>query len=95
MLVCQGSGQRPLHDPLQFPEVGDVLSQQVVLDDAPELRLIPADDGVVIVVQEFGTVCRFTFAHVSATVLFDDFGGDSQADDAVDCPPPVAVELVV
>ena len=52
------------------------MSQQVVLDDAPEFRLVPVDDGKVVVAQEFGAVCRFAVERVRAAVLLDDFGGN-------------------
>ena len=32
--------------------MGDVLGQQVVLNDAPKLRLVPIHDGEIIIVDE-------------------------------------------
>ncbi len=76
VLGRQGLGERLLHDLLQLPEVGNVQGQQVVLDDAPKLRLIPAYDGVVIIGQQFVAVRWFVVAHVGVTVLLDDFCGN-------------------
>ena len=67
----------------------------VVLDDAPDLRLIPAYDGVIIIGQQFVAVCRFAVAHVGLAVLLDDFGGNSQSDVAIDAASTEMVVLVV
>ena len=75
--------------------MGDVVGQKVVVDDAPELRLVLFHDGVILVVDEVTAVCRFAFAHVGLAMLFDDVGGNPQSDLAVDPAPTVAVELVV
>ena len=60
-----------------IPNWGDIVGRKVVLDDAPELRLIPAYDGVIIIGQHVLAVGRFAVAHVGLAVLFDDFGGNS------------------
>ncbi len=73
----------------------DVLGQSVVLDDAPELRLIPVHDGEIIIVDEFVAVCRFAVSHVGLAMLFDNLGGNSQTNAAVDLSRPVGIELVV
>ena len=61
----------------------------------PELRLILVHDGVIRVVEKVGAVHRFAVAHVSAAGLFDDFGGNSQPNLAVDAAPTTMVELVI
>ena len=95
VLACEGLSQRLPHDPLQSPELGDVVGRKVILDDAPELRLIPAYDGVIIIGQQFVAVCRFAVAHVGLAVLLDDFGGNSQSDVAIDAASTEMVVLVV
>ena len=45
---------RGLHDPVQPVKPMDVTGQQVVLDDAPVLGPVGADDGVVVVVDQRG-----------------------------------------
>ena len=71
------------------------MSQYVVLDDAPELRLVPGHDGVILVVDKAVAVCRFAVFHVGVAVLFDDFGGNPQSDFAVDRSTPGWVVLVI
>ena len=39
------------------------MSQYVVLDDAPELRLVLGHDGVILVVDKGVAVCRFAVFH--------------------------------
>ena len=73
----------------------DVLGQSVVLDDAPELRLVSVHDGEVIIMEEFVAVCRFTFAHVGLAMLLDDFGGNPYSYLAIEFSIPIGVELVV
>ena len=55
MLRGQRLEHRGLDDPTQPVQSGDVPGQQVVLDDAPVLRSVGADDGGVIVVQQLGS----------------------------------------
>ena len=73
----------------------NVVGHEVVLDDAPEFRLIPVHDGVILVVGECRAVCRFAVSHVGLAVLFDDFGGNPQPDAAIDSSLPVGVDFVV
>ena len=74
---------------MQSPEVGDFVGQEVVLNDAPELRLVPADDGVILVIVETCATHRLAVAHVGVAVLFDDFGGNSQTNSAIDFSLPM------
>ncbi len=76
VLGRKGSCERPSHDPLQSPEMGYVLGQQVVLDDTPELRLVLLHDGVIRIVYEDVAVCRFAVLHVGTAVLLDNFCGN-------------------
>ena len=73
----------------------DVGGQEVVLDDAPELRLIPADDGVIIIGQQFVAVRRFAVAHVGSAMLVDDFGGNPQPDSTIDLALTTVVVLII
>ena len=52
LVLCRkGSCQRHLHDRLQSPELGDVVGQKVVVDDAPKLRLVLCHDGEILIVE--------------------------------------------
>ena len=53
--------QRGLHHPMQPPEPGDVLGEQIILHEAPILRLVLIHDGVIGVEQQFrsgGSLCH-------------------------------------
>ena len=78
-----------------FPKWETFRVQQVVLDDASELRLIPAHDGEIIIVYEYAAVYRLAVTHVGVAVLLDDFGGNPQSDATIDFSPSIAVEFVV
>ena len=80
---------------MQFAKVGYVQGQQVVLDDAPELRLIPVHDRIVRIEDEFVTARRFAVLHVGAAVLLDDVCGNPHTYAAIDFSPPIAVQFVV
>ena len=52
LVLCRkGPYQRHLHDPFQFPEMGDVVGQKVVVNDASELRLVLCHDGEIFIVE--------------------------------------------
>ena len=55
--------------------MGDVLGQQVVLNDSSELRLIPAHDGETIIVYEYAAVYRLAVAQRYPQKVCNQSGG--------------------
>ena len=94
VLAGQGLEHRGLHDPVQPVESADVTGQQVVLDDAPVLGPVGADDGVVVVVHQLGSARGFAALEVGGALGLDHRPGHAQPDRAVD-RPLAAGDLVV
>src|SRR6266700_876653 len=65
--------QRCFRYPVQFVEPVNVMSQEIVLNHSPVLRLILADNAVITVTKEVGSLCWFTTPYVECTFLFNDF----------------------
>ena len=77
MFGCQCFEKRGLHDPVQSPKPGDVLGEQVILNESSILRLILAHDGVILVEKQFRATYRFSVAHIQGELLFHDIIGKS------------------
>src|SRR5260370_31426880 len=83
--------QRGQRDPLQSAQSPDVAGQQVILDNAPELRSVGTDDDVVISVHQSGASRGFAALEVGAAFSLDHRLRNAQSDAAVDCGPGRAV----
>ena len=66
--------------PVQSP---DVAGQQVVLNDAPVLGTVAADDRVVLLVHQPGPSLGFSPSHVPGAFRLDHIGGHVQPDATV------------
>jgi len=56
------------------------------LNETLVLGLVAADDGEIIILDQFVAVCRYSLLHVFGTSLLDDIGRNSQPNFAIDCP---------
>ena len=79
---------------MQPVESMDVAGEQVVLDDAPVLGPVAADDRVVLVVQQLGPTFGFSPRHVSGAFGLDHVARDAQPDTAVGLASAVGDDLV-
>ena len=68
------------HHPVQPVQSADVAGQQVVLDDAPVLGPVAADDRVVLLVHQLGPTLGFPPSHVPGAFGLDHIGGHTQPD---------------
>ena len=71
------------------------MGQEVVLDDAPILGLILADDAVVVILGHSRPVDRLAVAQVESTLALHDIGGNPQSNPSVDDAVTMAVVLVI
>src|SRR6266571_4151003 len=95
MFACQSFEKRRFRYPFEFPEQTNILGQEIVLDNASILRLVLADNRVITVVKELGSLRWFSPLHVECAFLFNDLHWDAEADHLVDLPLTSSVELVV
>src|SRR6266516_4158387 len=95
MFACQGFEERRFCYPFYFPEQTDILGQEIVLNNASILRLVLADNRIVAIIKELGSLRRFSSLHVECTFLFNDLHWNAEADHLVDLPLTSSVELVV
>ena len=80
VLAGQRLEQRGLHHPVQPVESVDVAGEQVVLDDAPVLRPVAADDRVVLLVHQLGPARGLPPPHVAGAFGLDHVLGHVQPD---------------
>ncbi len=95
MLAGQCLQQRGLHDPVQLPEPKDILGQQIILDEAPVLGLIPTDNRVIGVVQHLWPLSRFPVAHIQRALFGDHRLRYSQGNHAIDLALSTPVKFVI
>src|SRR5947209_19714820 len=73
----------------------DIAGEQVVLDDAPVLGPVAADDRVILVVQQLGPALGFSPRHVSGAFGLDHVARDAQPDTGFGLSSAVGDYLVV
>jgi hypothetical protein len=61
-------------------EVVDIVGEGIVLHVASILPLIVADDGIVIMVYQFGTVSGFPVVHIELAACVNNLLGDAETD---------------
>lgn len=83
MLIRQGADERLLHEPVQSAEVRDVGGQQVVLHHTPILRLVPLDDGVVVLEEQCRSMGGFAVLHILRAMGINDRRWDAESNAAV------------
>ncbi len=74
VLECQGFEKRCSHDPVQFPQPGDILCQLVVLDKPAIFRLVASYDREVVIAHQFLAMMGFALTPVESAFVLDDFG---------------------
>ncbi len=72
----QGLQERSLHHPVESCQLGQVLRELVVLHASPVFELVEADDGVITLVQQLGSVDCLSRSLVAPALGFDYWGRD-------------------
>ena len=87
VLIREGLHQGQLHNPVDTPQAMDVVRPQVVLHEAPILRLVLRHDAIIAVVEPRCQVDGFAPSHGLGALGSDDIHRDLQARGAVDAAP--------
>ena len=95
MLIRQGADERLLHEPVQSTAVRDVGGQQGVLHPTPLLRLVPRDDGLVMLEEQCRAMGGFAVPHILRAMGINDRRWDAESHAAVHTSLALPVMLII